>query len=62
MRINSLVQEIIRRTGLDQEISKRPKGKRSIAVAKKGKHAHRYYGTNRSLCLWDRKGLRKNAR
>lgn len=54
------VLDIIQRTGLDREMAKRPKGKRSVAVAKRGKGTDRCYGTHRSLCLWDHNGRRKH--
>jgi hypothetical protein len=53
------VLELIQRTGLDREMAGRPKGKRSVAVAKKGKGTDRCYGTHRSFCLWDHNGRRK---
>ncbi|MDR6224086.1 hypothetical protein JOE21_000074 [Desmospora profundinema] len=56
------VQKMIERMGLDEEMSKRPKGKRSTAVAKRGKHTHRCHGKHRSTCLWDGRGVRKNVR
>ncbi|QKG84021.1 hypothetical protein GXN76_05740 [Kroppenstedtia pulmonis] len=47
---------------LREEIAKRPKGKRAVAVAKKGKKAERSFGDHQSTCTWNRTGLKKLSR
>lgn len=45
-----------------EEIAKKPKGKRSVAVAKKGKKSERCFGDHQSTCTWNRTGLKKRSR
>ncbi|GGA33606.1 hypothetical protein GCM10007416_02910 [Kroppenstedtia guangzhouensis] len=56
------LRKIIRHTGLHHELAHRPPGKRSVAVAKKGRSLQRCHGTRRSTCLWKGKELYKKAR
>ncbi|EGK13434.1 ribonuclease P protein component [Desmospora sp. 8437] len=56
------VRKVLRHTGLHHELTHRPPGKRSVAVAKRGRAVQRCYGNRRSTCLWKGKEIYKKTR
>ncbi|OYD08339.1 hypothetical protein [Paludifilum halophilum] len=61
LKKRSLLQSMLDRFSLNQELANKPRGKRSVSVAKRGKGSQRCYGNRRSTCVWDRRGLKKHS-
>ncbi len=54
------LRKVLRHTGLHHELTHRPPGKRSVAVAKKGRAVQRSHGTRRPLaCGREKRFTRK---
>lgn len=60
---NNRIRSIFKRLPVDQELARKPAGKRSVAMAQRGNsERHRCYGNRTSHCVATKKGVSKRSR